>query len=415
MSTAYEQGGRARQKQRTRAALVEAARRLLAAGRVPSVDEAAAEAAISRTTAYRYFSSQAELLVAAHPELTPSSLLPDEVSGGAAARLAAAVDELTRITRDHEAQLRAVLRASLDPSGPAADELALRRGRAIAWLEEALAPAGGLSPDERRRLAIAIRAAAGIEALVWLTDVAGLDRDGAASLQRWMAQALLSAALRDPPPALDRPAGVRTGRGGSVTDLFRDKAADWDSRPVPQQISDGVVRAMLARVPLSPDLVVMDFGAGTGLIARGLAPYVAHLHAVDVSDAMLAQLAAKEELRGKVTAHCQDLLTQPLDLRVDLVVSAMAMHHVEDTAGLLAAFHAHLRPGGRVALADLDAEDGPFHPPGTVGVYHSGFDRDALGAQLTAAGFEDVRFETATVVKKDGRDYPIFLVTARRA
>jgi cyclopropane fatty-acyl-phospholipid synthase-like methyltransferase len=129
---------------------------------------------------------------------------------------------------------------------------------------------------------------------------------------------------------------------------------------------------------------------------------------------MLAQLAAKEALRDKVVVHCHDLLASPLDLRVDLVVSAMAMHHVADVAALLRALHAHLVPGGRVALADLDAEDGSFHPPGTEGVFHAGFDRAALGAQLAEAGFEDVAFDTATVVEKDGRRYPIFLVTARR-
>lgn len=200
-----------------------------------------------------------------------------------------------------------------------------------------------------------------------------------------------------------------------MVDLFRDKAADWDTRPVPQQISEGVVRAIRDRVVLSPELVVMDFGAGTGLVGRGLAPFVAHLHAVDVSEAMLAQLSAKEELRGKVTAHCQDLLERPLDgIAVDLVVSAMAAHHVADTAGLARALYAHLRPGGQLALADLDAEDGTFHPPGTEGVYHSGFDRAALGRILEAAGFTDVAFDTAAVVHKEGRDYPIFLLTARR-
>ncbi|MEQ1500993.1 MAG: methyltransferase domain-containing protein [Myxococcota bacterium] len=192
-----------------------------------------------------------------------------------------------------------------------------------------------------------------------------------------------------------------------MPDLFRDKAADWDQRPVPLQISDGVVRAMRARVPLTPDLVVMDFGAGTGLIARGLAPFVGQLHAVDVSAAMLDQLAAKDELRGKVTVHCRDLLARPLELQV-------AMHHVEDTAALARALYAHLRPGGWIALADLDAEDGTFHPPGAEGVFHAGFDRAALGRTLADAGFVDVVFDTATVVHRDGRPYPVFLVTARR-
>ncbi len=199
-----------------------------------------------------------------------------------------------------------------------------------------------------------------------------------------------------------------------MTDLFQDKAADWDSRPFPQQISEGVVGAIRANVPLDASMTVLDFGAGTGLVSNGIAPLVGHIHAVDISEAMLTQLAAKEALRGRVTIHCQDLLSAPLDVKVDLVVSAMAMHHVEDTAGLFRALYGHLRPGGRVALADLDAEDGTFHAPGTEGVFHSGFDRDALGAKLTAAGFSDVSFTTAVEVHKDGRVWPVFLVTARR-
>lgn len=200
-----------------------------------------------------------------------------------------------------------------------------------------------------------------------------------------------------------------------MTDLFHDKAAGWDERPVPVQISQGVLGAIRERVPLADDLDVMDFGAGTGLIAGGLAPHVGALHAVDVSKAMLEQLAAKDALRGKVTVHCHDITEAPLDLAVDLVVSAMAMHHVADTAGLLRALHAHLRPGGRVALADLDTEDGTFHPPGIEGVFHHGFDRDALRAELDAAGFVDVHVDTATVVHRDGRDFPVFLATARKA
>lgn len=204
------------------------------------------------------------------------------------------------------------------------------------------------------------------------------------------------------------------GYGRAMPDLFSDKAADWDSRPVPAQISEGVVRAMCARVPLDPKWVVLDFGAGTGLVSAGIAPHVAHIHAVDVSEAMLAQLAGKAELRGRVTPHRHDLLVEKLGVEVDLVVSAMAMHHVQDTAGLARALFDQLRPGGRVALADLDAEDGTFHPPGAEGVFHAGFDREALGGLLTAAGFVEVAFETATEVHKDGRSWPIFLVTARR-
>lgn len=199
-----------------------------------------------------------------------------------------------------------------------------------------------------------------------------------------------------------------------MTDLFHDKAHDWDTRPVPQQISEGVFGALREHVALSPDLTVIDFGAGTGLLASRLAPQVGRILAVDVSPAMLGQLAQKPELAGKIEVYCQDILERPLDRRADLVVSAMAMHHVADTAALVRALFDHLTPGGRLALADLDAEDGSFHPEGAAGVFHAGFDRDALGLLAAQAGFAEVRFTTACVVHREEKAFPVFLMTATR-
>lgn len=199
-----------------------------------------------------------------------------------------------------------------------------------------------------------------------------------------------------------------------MSDLFADKAADWDERPVPAQISEGVFAALAASISLDPSMTVIDFGAGTGLVAGKLASRVERILAVDVSQAMLDQLAKKPELSGKAEIFCQDILERPLGRTADLVVSAMAMHHVEDTRSLLAALYSHLAPGGRIALADLDTEEGTFHPPGTEGIFHHGFDRTALGALLGEVGFRDIRFITACEVEKENRRYPIFLVTAAR-
>ena len=86
-----------------------------------------------------------------------------------------------------------MLRLSLDPDPE--DELVLRQGRAIGWIGEALAPLEGrLQKAELRRLVLSIRSACGIEALVWLTDVAGLSREEAGELMRWSALALLRGA-----------------------------------------------------------------------------------------------------------------------------------------------------------------------------------------------------------------------------
>jgi len=198
MSAPYELSGRVDQKRRTRDALVGAAREMVARGMTPTVEAAAESAAISRTTAYRYFSSQRALLAAAHPETVAGSLLPDDPPADVETRLDLVVDAFTRMIVDTEPQQRTMLRLSLEADDAERAALPLRQGRAISWIEEALEPLHDAMTDaEVHRLAIAVRSATGIEALAWLTDVAGLSREEATRLMRWSARSLLRAAVAD--------------------------------------------------------------------------------------------------------------------------------------------------------------------------------------------------------------------------
>jgi AcrR family transcriptional regulator len=201
MSTSYEQSGRTQQKMRTRNELIAAARELISrGGATPTVEEAAAAASISRTTAYRYFPSQKALLAAAHPETEATTLLPDDIGDDPEARLAAAVTAFIRLVVQSEHQQRTMLRLSLEPDS-APRELPLRKGRAIAWFEDALSPlVPQLTADGVHKLALAVRSAVGIESLVWLTDVGGLTHDQAAELMEWSARGLLHQALTTGPP-----------------------------------------------------------------------------------------------------------------------------------------------------------------------------------------------------------------------
>lgn len=200
MSTSipYELEGRTDQKRRTRDALIAAARELVAGGVTLTVERAAEAASISRTTAYRYFPNQRSLLVAAHPEIGAASLLPDNAPDDAATRLDLVIDAFTRSNVTDEAQQRTMLRLSLDADPAERAQLPLRQGRAIKWIEEALEPLRTeMARADIHRLALAIRTATGIEALAWLTDIAGLSRDDATELMRWSARALLHSALAD--------------------------------------------------------------------------------------------------------------------------------------------------------------------------------------------------------------------------
>jgi 2-polyprenyl-3-methyl-5-hydroxy-6-metoxy-1,4-benzoquinol methylase len=200
-----------------------------------------------------------------------------------------------------------------------------------------------------------------------------------------------------------------------MTDLFEAKAKDWDANDRRTKLAAAISASILEHVELHERMSVLDFGAGTGLISTQIAPLVNRIVAVDISKAMLDKLEAKPELKGKVDTVCQDLLDTPLDARFDLIVSAMAMHHVENTSKLIERFAEHLNDSGMIALADLDKEDGSFHPADTEGVFHFGFDRADLRALLQNHGFTRIEFFTAHTINGEEKDYPIFLVTASKA
>jgi 2-polyprenyl-3-methyl-5-hydroxy-6-metoxy-1,4-benzoquinol methylase len=199
-----------------------------------------------------------------------------------------------------------------------------------------------------------------------------------------------------------------------MADLFQEKAQDWDVNDMIRGLSTGIGTAIRDRVVFDDSMHVMDFGAGTGLITQQVADKVGKVTAVDVSAAMLEKLAAKGDIKDKVEILCRNIIEQPIDTEFDLIVSAMAMHHIEDTDKLIRRFAEHLKPGARVALADLDAEDGSFHPEDAEGVYHSGFDRKELAKLLEKHGFQDVRFVTAHTVHKEEKSYPVFLALATK-
>jgi AcrR family transcriptional regulator len=208
MSTPYELGGYSNLKRRTREALVAAAQELVSRGVTPTVEAAATAASVSRTTAYRYFPNKTALLVAAHPEVGAQSLLGSNPPPDPAARLDLVLSAFIELVLGSEAQQRTMLRISLEPGPEAVAALPLRQGRAIGWFTEALEPLRDrLTGPGLHRLVLAIRSAVGIEALVWLTDVAGLSRTDAAQLMHWSARSMLEAALISGPPGRGAPDG----------------------------------------------------------------------------------------------------------------------------------------------------------------------------------------------------------------
>lgn len=200
------------------------------------------------------------------------------------------------------------------------------------------------------------------------------------------------------------------------TTHFDTAARDWDQRPMSLQLAT-VPERLLAQVPFYADDRVLDFGAGTGLLSTAIAPKVAHVTALDTSAEMLQVL--NEKGFANITTRQQDIFAG-LPTRHHAVVSCMALHHVADTGALLQAFADALHPGGRMALVDLYAEDGSFHGDqetnAAKGVQHFGFAPEALQALAEQAGFADIAFSHLQDMQhRNGRAYPLFLMTGRKA
>jgi tRNA (cmo5U34)-methyltransferase len=100
---------------------------------------------------------------------------------------------------------------------------------------------------------------------------------------------------------------------------------------------------------------VLDLGAGTGLLTAMLADAfpAARFELLDGSDAMLAE--AQERLEGRVDAvHVGDMATGIPPGPFDAIVSALAIHHLDDheKRSLFAAIHCGLAPGGAFVNAE---------------------------------------------------------------
>lgn len=198
-----------------------------------------------------------------------------------------------------------------------------------------------------------------------------------------------------------------------------DKAAkEWDSSTLRQMLASDIAKGIIAAHPLTKEMRILDFGAGTGLLSRHLCDHIGHLTALDISEGMLAQLKENAPSWGGCdieTIHTDIVGHTPLQ-PYDGIVSSMSMHHIEDIDRLFQTFAAILKPNGFIAIADLELEDGTFHSDGNEGVYHFGFSEEKLREIAQKHGFGSVSFQTVHRVRREGdKEFPIFLMNAAYA
>ncbi|WP_201353273.1 class I SAM-dependent methyltransferase [Hydrogenimonas urashimensis] len=196
---------------------------------------------------------------------------------------------------------------------------------------------------------------------------------------------------------------------------FDERARTWDASKRRQALAESVAEAIRDRFALDSSMLLLDVGAGTGLLTRRLLPSVGKMVALDTSTGMLEQLRANlMEFGEKIEAVHSDIMAFETTETFDGIVSSMTLHHIPNTDALLRKLHGLVRPGGFIALADLAPEDGTFHDHGNEGVWHFGFEEKSLKESAKKAGFSEISYRIVHRVQKCGkRRYDIFLLGAR--
>lgn len=196
---APERGPRAR----TKRLMLETAIRLMQSGATPSVSEVAEAAEVSRATAYRYFPSQAALVQAVVDEGLGPILTWKSASDDPERRVADLFATAMPRIEAFEATFKAALKLSLDQwarrqAGTLGAEPAFTRGHRVDLLRDAIAPLKGqLKPRQFKRLAQALSLMFGVEVLIVLKDIWGLESREMMSVAEWAAGALVRAAMAE--------------------------------------------------------------------------------------------------------------------------------------------------------------------------------------------------------------------------
>ncbi len=188
--------GRPNQRRRTRKDLLQAAARLLKQGKSPSLEEIAAEAMVSRATAYRYFANVEALLVEAPLDMAipdAEEVFRDAPPADAQARVQRVNDAFETMMAANEPQLRMMLAHTVQRALRADDDTPPRQNRRSPLIEAALAPAALKDADV---LAKALAIVIGTESMIVFKDVLQVDDAEARAVRRWMIGALVDAARK---------------------------------------------------------------------------------------------------------------------------------------------------------------------------------------------------------------------------
>lgn len=191
---------------------------------------------------------------------------------------------------------------------------------------------------------------------------------------------------------------------------FNQAANSWDTPDKIRQ-SENYGKKIKYFLPKNSPLKILEIGCGTGLLGSQFLENHNQLIGIDTSSGMLEIFNQKFKSFENTKGLLLNLETDTLEeSNFDLVISSMAFHHLKSPIDILKKVKGLLKNNARIAIIDLDQEDGSFHPdPANMGVYHFGFSEDQLNLWAKEAGLKFIGRSIVNTISKNDKSYPIFL------
>ena len=184
--------------------------------------------------------------------------------------------------------------------------------------------------------------------------------------------------------------------------------------------------ALLQRAGIRPGMSCLDLGCGGGDLTRDLAQIVGaagRVVGIDIDETKLALARQEASASGlaNIEFRCTDIAAAGIEMEFDLVHARFLLSHLANPAQALTCMRKALRPGGIVAVEDVEFRGHFSHPHSpalwryvelyTQCAQRRGADAN-IGPQLPAllheAGFEDVQ---VNVVQPSGTAGEVKLMT----
>ena len=192
-------------------------------------------------------------------------------------------------------------------------------------------------------------------------------------------------------------------------DMFDSYAKIWNSYSFVQENTKNFVKYIREKIKLNKDLVIMDFGCGTGILGLNFINDVKKVIFLDPSNGMIKQVQ-KGLLEKNVINY--EIVEGDIDKykgeKIDLILVIDVFHHIKDINYIINKFSTILKKGGKVLVVDLFETEHDFHGGSAP---HKGFKPENVVKLFKNNNFSNVKYENFYDIKI-GIAYKQFIVIA---